>query len=106
MDTCSVGYVERLSSEEASLLCTTLSVRSILTVVIIVLFLLSCQLTSSCNIGACAGMQVSEEESLPLSRRAARVVINPVKYGILGAAAVVTLGKIDIENSEEVDEAF
>tara|TARA_R110002050_G_scaffold191316_3_gene326073 strand:- start:647 stop:802 length:156 start_codon:yes stop_codon:yes gene_type:complete len=51
-------------------------------------------------------MQVSEEESLPLSRRAARVVINPVKYGILGAAAVVTLGKIDIENSEEVDEAF
>ena len=37
--------------------------------------------------GACAGMQMSSVEELPLSRKVARTVVTPVKYGALGLVA-------------------
>ena len=39
-------------------------------------------------IGACAGMQMSSKDSLPLHRKAARAVVTPAKYGIIAIGAV------------------
>mmetsp|Transcript_6768 Transcript_6768/g.19163 ORF Transcript_6768/g.19163 Transcript_6768/m.19163 type:complete len:346 (-) Transcript_6768:1771-2808(-) len=36
------------------------------------------------KIGACAGLQITSSDNLPMSRKAARLVINPFKFGAMG----------------------
>jgi len=43
------------------------------------------------TVGACAGLQMSSIDELSVPRKAARLLINPVKYGLIATAGAVAL---------------